>query len=97
MLNLIDELHKAELAKRRDLRMLPGGSIKVYYMAKWIPCGVMLPEDGEKVLCQTMGGDGEPDFVLGHYAKGRWICDTDSNVDAWMHLPEPWEGRRENE
>ena len=56
----------------------------------WIPVSERLPEDDRKVLCQTMTKKGAPGFVLGYFANERWCCGMNSNVVAWMPLPDPY-------
>lgn len=58
----------------------------------WIPCSIRLPESDEKVLCQTVTKKGAVNFVSGYYMSDRWCCGMNSNVVAWMPLPEPYKG-----
>ena len=53
----------------------------------WIPCSERLPEDEEKVLCCTITTKGIKNIVIGYDAE-RWCCGMNSNVIAWMPLPE---------
>ena len=57
---------------------------------KWIPCSERLPENGEKVLCQTITKKGQINMVIGFYDFERWCCGMNSNVIAWMPLPEAY-------
>ena len=74
----------------RDVETLP--EIKIPH---WIPVSEAIPMNDRKVLCQTMTRKGVPGFVLGYFANERWCCGMNSNVVAWMELPDPWEGRKE--
>lgn len=55
---------------------------------RWIPCAERLPSDENKVLCCTQTKAGAKNVVLGYYADGKWRCGMNSNVIAWMPLPE---------
>ena len=57
---------------------------------KWIPVSEGLPEYDRRVLCQTMTKKGVPGFVLGYYTGEFWACGMNSNVVAWMPLPDPY-------
>ncbi len=57
---------------------------------RWIPCRDRLPEDDVKVLCQTMTKKGLASFVIGYHYSNGWACGMNSNVIAWMPLPEPY-------
>lgn len=58
----------------------------------WIPCSERLPETEDKVLCQTVTKKGIINFVIGYYIADSscWVCGMNSNVIAWMPLPEPY-------
>lgn len=56
----------------------------------WIPCAERLPSDENKVLCCTQTKAGAKNIVLGYYAGGKWRCGMNSNVVAWMPLPEAY-------
>ena len=60
---------------------------------RWIPCNDRLPEGDTRVLCCTLNKKGVPNIVLGYYIpeSGCWACGMNSNVVAWMPLPEPYE------
>ena len=58
---------------------------------RWIPCSERLPEDGDKVLCMTKTKKGNLNHVVGYHYSGGWACGMNSNVVAWMELPEPYE------
>ena len=64
---------------------------------KWIPCSERLPENGEKVLCQTITKKGQINMVIGFYDFERWCCGMNSNVIAWMPLPEAYREDGEEE
>lgn len=59
---------------------------------RWIPCSERVPETEDKVLCQTVTKKGISNFVIGYYMKesNYWACGMNSNVIAWMPLPEPY-------
>lgn len=61
---------------------------------RWIPVTERLPEDDRKVLCQTVTKKGIVNFVIGYHYGGGWACGMNSNVVAWMPLPEPWKGEQ---
>lgn len=62
---------------------------------RWIPVTETLPTTDDKVLCCTMTKKGVPGIVIGYYLRGEhgcsWACGMNSNVVAWMPLPEPYE------
>lgn len=57
---------------------------------RWIPCSERLPDNDDKVLCQTVTKKDAVGMVIGYYGYGRWCCGMNSNVVAWMRLPEPY-------
>lgn len=59
---------------------------------RWIPCAERLPSDENKVLCCTQTKAGAKNIVLGYYAGGKWRCGMNSNVVAWMPMPEAYGG-----
>lgn len=71
---------------------------------RWIPCSERMPElheydhcgdvlrESDKVLCCTQTKTGGKNIVLGYYADGKWRCGMNSNVVAWMPLPEAYDG-----
>ena len=60
---------------------------------QWISCRERLPETEDKVLCQTLTKKGTTNFVLGYHTDDLgWCCGMNSNVIAWMPLPEPYRG-----
>lgn len=64
-------------------------------MAIWIPVTTDLPPEGKYVLCTTTTKKGLRQVVKGYYADGRWCCGMNSNVVAWMPMPDPWEGEED--
>ena len=57
----------------------------------WIPVRwENLPEDENKVLCCTITKKGNKNIVIGYYSREleSWVCGMNSNVIAWMPLPE---------
>ena len=61
---------------------------------QWIPASIALPGQCDRVLCQTQTKKGLLNYVIGYYDydHDRWCCGMNSNVIAWMPLPEPYEG-----
>ena len=60
---------------------------------RWIPCTERIPDTEDKVLCCTVTKKGLKGVVVGYYLQGHgWVCGMNSNVVAWMSLPEPYEG-----
>ena len=57
---------------------------------QWIPCSERLPEASDKVLCCTATKKGQKNIVIGYYIadKEYWACGMNSNVIAWMPLPD---------
>lgn len=58
-------------------------------MNKWNYAKDELPLTDERVLCVTVTKKGVKNFVLGYYDGERWCCGMNSNVYAWMYLPQP--------
>ena len=60
----------------------------------WIPCSENLPETEDKVLCCTATKKGQKNITIGYYIadKAYWACGMNSNVIAWMPLPEAYKG-----
>ena len=58
----------------------------------WIPVTERVPETEDYVLCTTVTKKGHRNLIIGYYAMGRWCVGMNSNVVAWMPLPEPWKG-----
>lgn len=56
----------------------------------WIPVTERLPEKDEYVLCTTITAKGRRSVVRGYYGGKVWVCGMNSNVIAWMPLPEPY-------
>ena len=61
----------------------------------WVPSDEMVPDEEVRVLCQTITKKGAINLVIGYYADGRWCCGMNSNVVAWMPLPEPYREERQ--
>ena len=61
-------------------------------MSEWIRVSDRLPEDERHVLCCTETKSGRKNVVIGYYMPQknveRWACGMNSNVIAWMELPE---------
>lgn len=68
-------------------------------LPRWIPTFEKSPETEDKVLCCTATKTWKKNLVIGYYIKdfqdghGRWCSGMNSNVIAWMPLPElpSWE------
>ena len=66
-------------------------------MMNWIPVTERCPDTDRRVLCQTVTKKGVINMIIGYYADDRWCCGMNSNVVAWMDLPEPYTEEKENE
>lgn len=60
----------------------------------WIPCAERVPEDTDYVLCTTETKKGIRQVVRGYFMPDlkQWVCGMNSNVVAWMPLPERYRG-----
>lgn len=74
----------------------PATDVRENVQPQWIPCSERLPATEEKVLCCTVTRKGIKNIVIGYFyrdeSSGGWACGMNSNVKAWMPLPEPWKG-----
>lgn len=76
------------LAAYEDTGLMPEEIVGLRNKAcEWIPCTDRMPDNEDKVLCCTQTKTGSKNIVLGYYADG-WRCGMNSNVIAWMPLPE---------
>lgn len=59
----------------------------------WIPVTERLPEHDNHVLCCTATAKGKKNIIIGYYLHGseRWASGMNSNVIAWMELPDPYQ------
>ena len=82
------EMHPLNIINRlRDrIKALPSAQSE----PQWTPCSERLPDHEDRVLCCTYTKAGIPNHVIGYYASGRWCCGMNSNVVAWMPLPDPY-------
>lgn len=64
---------------------------EVHKEPQWIPVTERLPDGDTKVLCCTITSKGSKNIVLGYWSGDRWACGMNSNVIAWMPLPEAYE------
>jgi hypothetical protein len=60
----------------------------------WISVKKRLPDNDRYVLVCTKTAKGMKNIKTGYYmANGQgWVVGMNSNVTAWMELPEPYEG-----
>lgn len=78
----------ARLAQYEDTGLMPEEIAELRNKTReWIPCADRLPNSEDKVLCCTQTKTGSKNIVLGYYADG-WRCGMNSNVIAWMPLPD---------
>lgn len=64
----------------------------------WIPREERLPVEKEVVLITNSEGNVKCDQFKGTSGKRLfWIGNTLETVEAWMPLPEPYEGEREDD
>lgn len=87
------ELHDVEV----ELETLRMAVRALESKPRWIPCAERLPREEDKVLCCTQTKAGAKNIVLGYYAGGKWPggkwrCGMNSNVVAWMPLPQTYKG-----
>lgn len=58
-----------------------------YYHGGWIPCSERLPEEGQEVLIQMVNGY----MATIMYSKSG----AHDHIVAWMPLPDPWRGEKD--
>lgn len=63
-------------------------------LKSWVPTSERVPDDERYVICQTVTKKGTTNIIIGYHANGRWCCGMNSNVVAWMPLPEPYGGEK---
>ena len=88
-----EELHETEV----ELEALRMAVQALEEKPRWIPCAERLPSDENKVLCCTQTKAGAKNIVLGYYAGGKWRCGMNSNVVAWMPLPQTYKEKNEDD
>lgn len=78
-------------------------NIKQERTGQWIPCGERLPDTDDHVLCTTITRKGVRNIVRGYYfhddsypGGGQWSAGMNSNVIAWMPLPEPYKEKKDD-
>ena len=61
---------------------------------KWIPCSERLPEENGNALVNVCVDDAPWDIVLMPTASVKEYYKR-GHINAWMPLPDPWEGDRQ--
>lgn len=61
---------------------------------KWIPCSKRLPKKEGHYLCSFKKAKFIDNIYidLAYWTGGRWYGYLANEINAWMPLPEPWEG-----
>ena len=73
----------------------------------WIPCSRELPKNkGKYYVTQHQYGAYDPnmtgtyvcntDYIFYSVRHSRWLKDMNCKVVAWMPLPKPWEGEKDD-
>ena len=63
---------------------------------QWIPCSERCPEHRVYVLVTYKSVYGIPDIGITWYSKSEGKWNTSREVLAWMPLPKPYEGERDD-
>lgn len=79
--------------KRHGKHVKPEGACrkgKEIQKMEWVMVTDRVPDDERYVLCCTATKSGRKNMVIGYYSPQleRWCCGMNSNVIAWMELPE---------
>ena len=87
----VDDVKKVTDEVVKGLRRLPSAQ-------QWIPCNERLPSGQENVIVTIYDDHGDTPWEYttnAWHIDGVWIADNDivcGSVIAWMPLPQPWEG-----
>lgn len=92
----------------QEIYSLKAGTILKALRTEWIPVEERLPEDDNYILLSfenfslplvgryEAGSDGGGAFYLGDCNEGDTCLSENLFVNAWMPLPEPYQGNKEN-
>ncbi len=92
----------------QEIYSLKTGTILKALRTEWIPVEERLPEDDNYILLSfenfslplvgryEAGSDGGGAFYLGDCDEGDTCLSENLFVNAWMPLPEPYQGNKEN-
>lgn len=92
----------------QEIYSLKAGTILKALRTEWIPVEERLPEDDNYILLSfenfslplvgryEAGSDGGGAFYLGDCDEGDTCLSENLFVNAWMPLPEPYQGNKEN-
>lgn len=84
-----------EWCESRNMVLLTREVFELWYYGFWIPSNAMLPDQEERVLCCTRTKKGMINILIGYHDGERWVSGMNSNVVAWMKLPQPYKGGKE--
>ena len=61
---------------------------------EWIPCSERLPEENGEYLITLAFAWGR-EIEVGLWSDGEWLNDNSHVNIAWMPLPKPWKGAKD--
>ena len=61
---------------------------------EWIPCSKMSPEENGEYLITLAFAWGR-EIEVGLWSDGEWLNDNSHVNIAWMPLPKPWKGAKD--